>query len=358
MTAGAAVRERAATDPQALLDAVTARFNLAVRAAGVHECSVAVGQKTLTCRFAGRALDPVFARALRHLVVPTVDRPDATVFIWDSASTGVPMVQAPWSADDYNIRGEVKNWSHPTIVTALNPDGLILSMYDAATATGIVWARDWRTVPYYEQGAPLRFILQWWMRQHGRQLLHAGAIGTSRGAVLLAGRGGSGKSNTALGAFQTSLQYLADDYCGVEVNPSPRVFSIYSTGKTHAADVHRLPFCNRISNPASLSTEKALYYLHESFPERICRDAPVTAILMPHVTSASTTRLRPASAAEALRALAPSTIGQLAYAGAEVTRVISELARRVPCLHLDIAANGAAPAADIETWLRAEGVLA
>ena len=359
MTGSAATHERVGTDaPRALFDAVRDRFEPAAHAAGVHDVYLSIGGRTLMCRYAGTALIGVFGRALRHLETAPVSQPDATVFIWDSTSTGVSMVQAPWRAEDYNIRGEVRHWSHPDIVTALNPDGLILSMFDASTSTAVLWARDWRTVPYYERGAPLRFILHWWMRQCGRQLLHAGAIGTARGAVLLAGRGGSGKSNTALASFESSLDYLADDYCLVEAAPEPRVFSIFSSGKTHADDLTRLPFLRpHVSNAGHLPSEKALYFLHESFPTRIRREAPIAAILMPHVTSAPVTRLRQGSAADALKALAPSTIGQLAYAGAEVTRVVSALARRVPCLHLDIAANGPSPVAEIEAWLGAQGVL-
>lgn len=314
-----------------------------------------LGGLTLSCRFAGCALEPLLTRALRHNAVDLDDsRVDGTFHIWDSASTGVRMIDSPWRKDEYNIRGEILNWASDGILVALNPDGVLVSIFDSRTSTGVLWIRDAGQVPSYEQGAPLRLMLHWWLREHDRQYVHAGAIGTPDGAVLLAGASGSGKSNTALGALGAGLGYLSDDYCAVGVAPAPRVYSLYSTAKTSDADLERLPFLRpHVTNPQRPATDKALYFLAEAFPAQMLREAPLTAVVLPHITREGPTRLRAGRPAEAVMALAPSTIGQLAYAGAEVTATLGRLSRALPCLHLDIRAGSTDAPEVLWAWLRA-----
>ena len=60
----------------------------------------------------------------------------------------------------------------------------------------------------------------------------------------------------------STLYYASDDYCLLTNDPQPTVYSVYSSGKTHAADLDRLPFLRpAVSNGDRLATEKALYFL-------------------------------------------------------------------------------------------------
>lgn len=343
--------------PRLLFNTMLALAIRAGQAVGVSERRFRVGGLTLACRFASRELEPLLTRALAHNAVEAgPSAPDGTLHIWDTASSGVAMVDAPWQPDDYNVRGEIRGWTSDGILVALNPDGVLVSIFDTRRSTGVLWVRDWRTVPSYEKASPLRLLLHWWLREQGRQYVHAGAVGSPDGAVLLAGRSGSGKSNTSLGALGAGLGYLSDDYCAVGLEPEPRVYSLYSTGKTGEADLERLPFLRpHVSNPIRPDHDKALYFLNEVLPERMVREAPLKAIVLPHITGSGPTRLRQASAAEAVMALAPSTIGQLAYAGPEVTVSLGRLARALPCLHLDIAAGSTDAPTAIAAWLHQQG---
>lgn len=340
--------------PTDLFAAARALALEAERAAGLVERRFRLGGLTLSCRFAGPAVEPLLTRALGHNAVEQDESPtDGTFHIWDSASTGVRMVDSPWRKDEYNIRGEILNWASDGVLVALNPDGVLVSIFDSRTSTGVLWIRDGRRVPSYERGSPLRLLLHWWLRTHHRQYLHAGAIGSSDGAVLLAGASGSGKSNTALGALGAGLGYLSDDYCAVRVAPEPRVYSLYNSAKTSDADLERLPFLRpHVSNPQRPDEEKALYFLAEAFPAQMLREAPLTAIVLPHITQQGPTGLRAARPAEAVMALAPSTIGQLAYAGPEVTATLGRLSRALPCLHLDIRAGSTDAPEVLGAWLR------
>ena len=147
---------------------------------------------TIQLRFAGPALIPFITPALEHLTAEPGSTPALTVCLWDSASTRTKMPPPPWSADDYIARGEVRGYNNDHIHTFFHVGAGALSMLDTRQDLALHWIRDARQLPYYESAAPLRAILHWWMRNHGCQLVHGGAVGTPLGGVLLAGRGGSG----------------------------------------------------------------------------------------------------------------------------------------------------------------------
>lgn len=208
---------------------------------------------------------------------------------------------------------------------------------DTARNLAIYWVKTAAQIPYYETGAPLRAIFHLWMSQHEIQLIHAGAVGIPSGGVLLVGKGGSGKSTTALACLNSKLFYASDDYSLLASDPNPTVFSIYSTGKKNADDLQRLPFlASLISNRDRLDTEKALYFLNEHFPKKLLPSFPLRAILIPRITGQTKTTLKAASPAAGLTALAPSTIFQLPRAGREAFQAMGKIVRQVPCYYLNL----------------------
>ncbi|MFM6846780.1 MAG: serine kinase, partial [Dolichospermum sp.] len=60
------------------------------------------------------------------------------------------------------------------------------------------------------------------------------------------------------------------------------------------------------------------------------------AVLVPQITGKLETHLRPMSAGAALRALAPSTIFQLAGSGQTALQIMSSLVKQVPCYVLQL----------------------
>src|SRR5947209_5369755 len=80
--------------------ALGAAFDRAAGAAGGPvERSFRVGGRRLLLRFAGPALLPVLTAPLEHLAVSSPGRPDLTVYVWDTASTGVQPPRPPWTED-------------------------------------------------------------------------------------------------------------------------------------------------------------------------------------------------------------------------------------------------------------------
>lgn len=335
-------------------------FERAARAAGgAVEQVLLSGPDRIRLRFAGPAMVPVIAPALSHLFVDDpADAAALTIAIWDSASTGVAMPSPPWGLDGYVDRGEVRHGEGRELRVAFHTEGSILNLYERPSHRAMYWTRDAAGVPYYERGSPCRSILGWWSADRGRQLTHAAAVGRPDGCVLLAGRGGSGKSNTALQCLSAGLSYLADDYCLITAGETPRAHALFGTGKVHGADLVRFPMLvPYVDNAQHLDVEKALFFFNRHLPDRLLRDAPIRAVVVPRVAGTGASRLERVTPVDALLALAPSTTAQLPHAGAEVMHTLTALVRAVPCYRLTIGSSGADTAALIAALLDGGGQL-
>jgi hypothetical protein len=331
------------------LQAATVFFNRvrdAFRAAEKHAGGAVnrdytIGGYAVRLKFAGGALVPLLTPALEHLAAPAkADGADLTICVWDSESTGTPMPPRPWGSDECIARGDIRGFKNERIDVALSADVGAVSLLDAQENLGMFWIRVAAHVPTYERGAPLRSILHWWMRRHGRLLIHAGAVGFRGRGVLLVGKGGSGKSTSALAGMLKGWHYLSDDYCLLAAEAVPRVYSLYNSAKLTAAHLENFPVLQTaVSNPAELAVEKALLYIHNHLPDRMIAELPVDMILLPRVSGLPETRLRPASPTVALRALAPSSLFQLPGTGRFEFLALADFVKRVPCFHLELGTN-------------------
>lgn len=297
-----------------------------------------IGGLPICLRFAGPTLLPYILPALAHLATTPVPNPTLTVCLWESTSTHTNPPPPPWGGyGPYTRRGDVLGYNNDRISTAYNVSANVLTMLDRKVSLGLYWTRDVRRLPSYETSAPLRPVLHWWANRYGRQCVHGGAVGTPNGGVLLAGKGGSGKSTTTLSCLTSGLAYLSDDYCLVATDPAPYAHSLYSSAKLDADNIHRVPHVRRaLSNADRLDKEKALFFLHEHYPERIVAGFPIRALLLPSVTGRPETTLAPASERSALMALALSTMSQLPGAGHTTLQMLNRLVKQVPCYHLQL----------------------
>ncbi len=309
-----------------------------------------IGGFTVKLAFAGNGLPPFVTPALAHLPAPPSDAPALTVCLWDSASTHTPLPLIPASIVELihcdwtkhlGPRKELTRYHGERIYTAYHIGPNILSILDTQRNIAAYWIDDAQRIPYFEHGSPLQTILNWWTALNGHQYVHAGAVGTESGCVLLAGKGGSGKSTSTLASISGDLQYLADDYCLVATCPEPFVYSLYNTAKLNGeADLQRFPHLRElVQNPVRGDDEKAVLFLAQHFPDQIAAGLPLRGIVVPHIRPGSKTAIADASPIEALRALAPSTLFQLSGTGTTALGTMSALARSVPCYKMTLGAD-------------------
>ena len=296
--------------------------------------SFIIGGYRIRLSFAGPALLSL-TRALEHLATDDDSPPDLTICLWDTESTGQRMISRPWQEDDFLARGVIQGYNTERIYTAFQHGSGAVSVLDKERNLAVFWAPDHK-LPYWEYGSPIRTILHWWLLGQGLQLVHAAAVGNASGGVLIGGKGGSGKSTTALACLESDLFYAGDDYTLLGMDPGPVVHSLYNSAKLNSDHARRFPsLLPKIANPERLADEKALLFVDEHYSAKVATRLPVRAILLPRVTGLPETRFKRVSVAMALAALAPSTIFQLPRAGKEALKFLATFARHLPCFSLE-----------------------
>jgi hypothetical protein len=315
-------------------DSVYDCFESSRQVAGAVERHYRIGGYLVRLSFSGPALLSL-TRALEHLATDDYSTPDLTICLWDSESTGQRMISRPWQESDFLARGVIQGYNTERIYTAFQHGSGAVSVLDKERNLAVFWAPD-HNLPYWEYGSPVRTILHWWLLSRGLQLVHAAAVGNSNGGVLIGGKGGSGKSTTALACLESNLSYAGDDYTLLGLDPGPVVHSLYNSAKLNSDHVQRFPaLVPKIANPERLTDEKALLFVHEHYSAKVAARLPVRAILLPRVTGLPETRFKRVSVGLALAALAPSTIFQLPRAGNEALKFLAGFARGLPCFSLE-----------------------
>ena len=342
MTARRAVTADPAAERRTGIAASFAAAGETTGAVSLDQLSIA--GTSVSLRFASQALRERLTPAFAHLLqAPDAAsaRPALTIHLWDSASTGaeppprprVPVNHAP---------GALYHFHEAPLQGVYRPGLESLSILDSEAGVAWHWVADAFEQPYWDEACPIRQILFWWLGSRGYLQVHGAAVGTSAGGVLLVGKGGSGKSTVALSTLGSNLLYAGDDYVAVAVEPSPRVQSLYSSGKLEPQHVHELlpHLLPLLSNAERLESEKAVIYVQEHFPDQTTSGFPLRAVLVPRVRAAQReSRIVEASRAAAFAALAPSTILQLHTADSKAFEAMAKLIGRVPCHGLEVGSD-------------------
>jgi len=330
-------------------DSLTDRFQEASLRTDVTHADVSLAGFHVRLEFAGEPMRRSLAPALLHRSTDESGEPDLRILIWDSVTSGVDMPPPAWSVDDYRERGLIRGFNDERFRTCFQIGPDTLNVLDLETNVGVQWIRDARNLPYYEKGAPLRHLLNWWMLDHDHTLVHAAAVSAQDRAALLVGRGGSGKSTTAFACLGGDLKYIGDDYCLVGPQSSPGVHSLYSTAKLTHDSLERFPDLAVSLNEARLiADDKLLLFLHPAYSHLLANGISLRTVFVPLIDRGSTaTRIEPISKAEALLALAPSSIFQLSGAGGNEFSFLSEVIEQVECWRLRIGSDPASAAAAI-----------
>lgn len=325
------------TDPVSYFYSAEQAFHSAIETVGLRlDRSYRIADYTIRLSFAGKSLLPYICPALDHLSIETEKHPDLTIYLWDSASTGTEMPPPPWSLSDYGVRGEISGYNDQRISLCFRHGSGAVSLLDGTLGQAIFWIRDAHQLPFWESAAPLLNILNWWMVGHDRLLVHGAAVASDRGAALIVGRGGSGKSTTALACLRAGLSYLGDDYVMISTRPRRSIHSVYSTAKLDANQVNAFPqLVSKVSNKEMAPQEKALLFLNDHYRKQMTPTSEVKLVLVPRVTGRERTQMHKTSVAAALAAVAPSTIFQLPRAGEYHFKFLAEFLSALPCYVLD-----------------------
>lgn len=209
----------------------------------------------------------------------------------------------------------------------------ILTVVDLHRRRALVQVPNAAKLPYHEQAAPMRSLFQWLMASNRRSLIHGAVIGTPTGGVLLTGRGGSGKSSTALAGLGAGMHFAGDDYVLVDTDDIPCAYGLYATAKVERKDLELYTHLDaELHNPTGPPEEKGVLFLNRE-PPGFRTGLRLQAIVLPRITR-EPMRLRPCSPAQALQALAPSTLLQMGGDRRQLFEDCTRLVRRLPAFVL------------------------
>jgi hypothetical protein len=289
----------------------------------------------LRLSFAGSQLVPLITPALAHLRVPHTQTPDLTLCLWDSESTEIPMVQPPCDRNCFTDRGDIWGFDSQRIKTAFHWIENSVNVLDREKRIGIFWVQTKKALPFWVYASPLRTLLHWWMEEKNCQLLHAAAVGTENGAILITGKGASGKSTTALTCLQAGFFYVADDYLIVRSDPHPTVYSLYCTAKLNFDNLAGFEgYRTLIRNPQNMEAEKAVIFLHPHLSQSIRPSMPIKAVFAPQITDQETSYIAPIPYWTIQRAMAFTTMSQLPGVGRHTHEFINRFCANLPFYQL------------------------
>ena len=172
----------------------------------------------------------------------------------------------------------------------------------------------------YERTKPFSEVLALWLLDRGALQVHAGSV---EGALLV-GRSGSGKSTAALAAAASGRVLHGDDHVALR---GITVHALYGGMRVGDDVLAADPWLAGAGEVVEVPGEKAIV-----FAPRLAPPMPVRVILVP--TAAPGHGLRPLRPAEALRALAPSSLLGVVGGGADAFQALGDLVADVPAFAL------------------------
>jgi hypothetical protein len=331
------IPERPEAEQRAYVSQALARARDAIANTGAVEHRIVLAGSRIALIFAGPTLAGQFMPALAHVADRSGARPDLTLLVWDSVSSGVAGVPPPCEPECFTDRGEFWGMMHPRVRSAFQWGEFSLSLLDLDRREGSFWVKGGEALPDWSRAAPLRTLFHWWIEELGGQLLHAAAVGTSDGALLITGKGGIGKSTTALACLTASMPFIGDDYLIVTADPLPTAHALYCTAKITPAQVARFPeLADLVTNADTPADEKAVLQLVPRFADQLPASLPIVAIATPSFGHAPETRVLGESASALRRAAEFTTISQLPHAGRHAHDFIGRLVTALPRLHLEL----------------------
>ncbi|MFO1088008.1 MAG: hypothetical protein U1E46_00350 [Hyphomicrobiales bacterium] len=265
--------------------------------------------------------------------------PQSVVYLLDAAASRTAPPPSTWIFPDETLQDSQRVCWRPEAGLALVSDDSrgIWHLFDLHTKTGLYWLRSASELPAWEYGSPLRHFVHWTALAGGQGMVHAAAIARNGVGVLLAGRGGSGKSTMTAAAIASGWETVGDDFVIVEASDGPVAYPIFDIMKlTGMAEGLYRDAVNRAVNPARAPDEKALIPITALAGDRFVPRVPIKALLAMRLSGAQNSAITPCTRVDALAALAPSTMNILRTAMPETLAFCGALMRQVPAYTLNV----------------------
>src|ERR1700690_3478256 len=240
-----------ATIVATLLDRAVAQFKEVARAETLRRHAWQVGPWCIEQCHLGPGLEDLMLPAWAHLPPAAAGNAQLVVYCADVEATGLDLGSFPWRSGETANQGLVAGLEGTDFRALWDQQGRAVHLFDRRRGIALYAVASRRDFRSWERSLPPRHILHWWTAVHGGQLIHAGAVGTSQGGVLLLGASGAGKSTTSLACLDSPLAIAGDDFVLVGPGDPSTIQSVSSTAKLSHQALRRFPgLKSRMANPA------------------------------------------------------------------------------------------------------------
>jgi hypothetical protein len=259
--------------------------------------------------------------------------------VFDTASTGIAIPRPVWPDSAYQRSSEIAGLGGDRFLASFNIGTGIFDLLDTTEGTAVHWIADAADHPPFKATSPFRLLLYWWLRERGLQFLHGAAIGDENGGLLMPGKGGAGKSTSALACVVHGMRYAGDNYVVAGLHPQPTIFNLYQTATIAIENLRRrFPQLENIIGGYTdvPGRDKAILHLADAYADQIAHDLPIRAIVIPKIADVAAPRFHRADERQVLTALVPSVVRQLTAVRQRDTDFMVELARNLPAFVVEL----------------------
>ena len=333
------IRADGGFDGEALWNDMRQAFATAAGAwpAQLCEASYRFAGRPVRLRVVGRELFGHIVKPFAHLRIGESPPPELTIELWDDRALAV--LPTPERAHGETVwREATLRSSDDRFIAQQLPHTLsCLDRSAGRLVAGIAW-HD--AIFIYERSKPLARLLLTWYNDRQVQVIHTGLVARNGTGVLIGGKSGSGKSTSVLVSVMGGLDYLSEDYVGLETAADGTFVghSVYNSVFLDSGHLERfVELAPHRINGRPPQEEKSVVMLSQVYPERLARAAAIRAIVFPlRIDDAAEARLQPMSKGAALLSLAPSSLlqipnRQLGPAGFDR---LARLVERLPCFQM------------------------
>jgi hypothetical protein len=309
----------------------------------VHESFYLLAGRPVRMRVVGDRLAEHLHLPFVHLAINNpIAPPDLTVDFWDESETGISCPMGPLLHDD---------WTDDPVSVARSNDRRIfatrlrqsMTVFDRKTRQIFGCSFQPQRFSLYERGRPLHVPLSVWHFDHDAPIIHAALVSKEDKGILFAGNSGAGKTTSALSCLAAGFKYLSEDQValGDSIDGVFTGHSLYNSTYVEQGHLTHFPSL-AVHTIAGVYPDEVKYliFLASLFDFHMESNTRISAVVLPRILKCRGSRVRTAAKAEALLALAPSSliVGMLS-SGMGGFKKLARLVEHVPCYVLELGRN-------------------
>ncbi len=281
--------------------------------------------------------DKIFTH-LKTEEIPPLNDLDLTIDIWDESETGVPNPFDSIPEKSAELRSVTSSADSRIVATQDSETSLFLDRKEKRIIASFLSSGK---MNHYDLSKPFNKLLALWYRDMNIEIIHASMISKKGIGILFLGKGGSGKTTSALSCLNAGFNYLGDDHVGLSLKDNSFTgHSLYASALIYANHLRRFPQLQKFEiKNNSQEDEKSVIYFSNGYLNRIDRYAEVSVLLLPVVGNSKHTNFRKAGKSEALLALAPSSLRLQISPNRKGFELLARLVDRIPAYRVELGSN-------------------